>query len=98
MNRNILILGATSSIAQEVAKIYAASHDNLFLVGRDRDRLEIIMQDLFVRGAGKINFYAMYFNAIEDHEKLLKSIDQGLAPVDIVLIAYGTLPKQKICE
>lgn len=98
MKRNILILGATSAIAQEVAKSYAAARDNLFLVGRNEIRLEIIAQDLRVRGAGNVSLRAIDLNALEHHEELLRTIYQEFNPIDIVLIAHGTLPNQKNCE
>lgn len=39
MPRKILILGATSAIAAEVALIYARAGDHLYLVGRSADKL-----------------------------------------------------------
>lgn len=98
MKRNILIIGATSAIAQEVAKNYAKTNDNLFLVGQNMARLDIIAKDLRVRGAENVILHATDLNAFEHHEWLLKIIDQKFNPIDIVLIAYGTLPNQKICE
>jgi decaprenylphospho-beta-D-erythro-pentofuranosid-2-ulose 2-reductase len=38
--RKALILGATSAIAQETAKLLAADGGSLFLVGRDSAKLE----------------------------------------------------------
>ena len=47
--RKILIIGATSAIAQATAKLYAQQQDALFLVGRDADKLEAIAADLKIR-------------------------------------------------
>ena len=44
--RNVLILGATSAIAAEVAKLYAASGDRLYLVGRSPEKLDALVAEL----------------------------------------------------
>ena len=49
--QKILIIGATSAIAEATARLWAARGDSLFLVGRKADRLEAIADDLRVRGA-----------------------------------------------
>ena len=49
--RRILITGATSAIAQEAAKHFAADGDAFFLVGRDPDKLAAVADDLRARGA-----------------------------------------------
>ena len=46
MARRVLILGATSAIAQETAKRVAGDGDRLFLVGRDSPRLEVAPLDV----------------------------------------------------
>ena len=50
----ILILGATSAIAQETAKCFAADGADLVLVGRNAERLTQIGDDLKVRGAHQV--------------------------------------------
>ena len=49
--RRVLIVGATSAIAAETARVYAAYGARLFLTGRDAGRLEAVAADLRVRGA-----------------------------------------------
>ena len=39
---NILIVGATSAIAQETARLFAARGDELFLVGRNEEKLQTL--------------------------------------------------------
>ena len=52
--QRIVIVGATSSIAEHCARLWAAAGRNvaLTLVGRDAARLERVAADLRVRGAG----------------------------------------------
>ena len=47
----VLIVGATSAIAAETARVYAAYGARLFLTGRHAERLEAVAADLRVRGA-----------------------------------------------
>lgn len=49
--QNVLIIGATSAIAEAVARRYAARGAALFLVARRSERLAAIADDLRVRGA-----------------------------------------------
>ena len=47
--RKILIVGATSTIAEQTARRFAANGDALFLTGRNEARLTAIADDLKVR-------------------------------------------------
>ncbi len=49
--QNVLIIGATSAIAEAVGRRYAARGAALFLVARRSERLAAIADDLRVRGA-----------------------------------------------
>ena len=44
--KNILIIGATSAIAQQCTKIWNASGNNLFLVARNKKKLKIIKKKI----------------------------------------------------
>lgn len=96
--RKILIIGATSAIAQETAKLFAQKHDALFLVGRDTDKLEAIASDLKVRGAHKVAYYTLDLNETQQHQTMLEQAKTSLEGIDTVLIAYGSLDDQKACE
>jgi len=94
----VLIIGATSAIAQEVAKLYAEKGSKLFLVARDSQKLDQIARDLEVRGAEAVDCLSQDLVSGEQHEMLLNKADETLDGIDIVLIAHGTLPDQKQCE
>lgn len=96
--KKILIIGATSSIAQHCAKIWAARHDKLHLVARNKKQVQITASDLKVRGAMQVSTYCVDLNNINHHSKLIEAADKALNGIDIVLIAHGTLPRQKSCE
>jgi len=54
MPRKLLLLGATSAIAQATARLLAGDGDRIFLVARDPERLEIVARDLEIRAADSI--------------------------------------------
>lgn len=96
--RKLLIIGATSAIAQETAKLFAQKQDALFLVGRDADKLDAIAADLKVRGAHQVAYGCLDLNDVDQHEPMLDEAYTSLDGLDTVLIAYGTLDDQKACE
>jgi len=95
---NILIYGATSAIAQETARAYAARGDALFLVGRDEAKLESVAKDLEVRGAKTAQVRAMDFEDFEDHARSFDDARKALGDIDVVLVAHGSLGDQATAE
>ena len=89
--KKILILGATSLIAEECCKIWAKNKCELFLVGRDIDRLKAISNNLRIRYECKIDFFQLDLVEIENHEKCFSSALNFLKKIDTVLIAHGSL-------
>lgn len=96
--KRILIIGATSAIAEHCARIWAARGDSLHLVARNEKHVQVIASDLKVRGASEVTTYCTDLNGMDKHEELLDVADNALEGVDIVLIAHGTLSNQKSCE
>ena len=96
--QKVLIIGATSAIAQEVAKLYANSGSQLYMIARNSDKLEQVAQDLSVRGATAVTTYSCDLTDTTRHDEILRLADKALGGIDITLIAHGTLPEQKECE
>jgi len=96
--KKILIIGATSAIAEHCARIWAANGDAMHLVARNEQHIQTIAADLKIRGASNVTTYCANLNGTDEHEKLLNATDDALGAVDIVLIAHGTLSNQKSCE
>ena len=94
----ILIIGATSAIAQAFARLRVARGDELFLVARDAAKLQILVADLQVRGAKKISILAADANDFERHAPMLEAARRELGDVDTVLIAHGVLGDQRAAE
>jgi len=96
--QNILIIGATSAIAEATAKLYAADGANIYLLARNEERLKIIAADLKIRGATSVKTECFEANDLAAHQALLDRAYQTLGRFDIVLIAHGTLGNQKASE
>lgn len=96
--QKILIIGATSAIAEASARIWAARGAALFLVGRRAERLEVIAADLAVRGAAAVRCYTLDVCDMAAHAAMLDAAVAALGSVDIALIAHGSLPDQQACE
>ena len=96
--KKILIIGATSAIAEATARIWAQRGDELFLVARNEERLNLMTKDLKVRGAPEVHSYCMDVNNFDQHLLMLDKAFGALRAIDIVLIAHGTLSNQKECE
>lgn len=96
--KRVLILGATSAIAQECAKLFAARGDSLALVGRNTERLGAIAADLKVRGAREVIARVLDLNDLAAHDALISEAQTALGGLDVALIAHGTLGDQKACE
>jgi short-subunit dehydrogenase len=91
----VAIIGATSAIAQEVAKLYARDRASLFLVGRDAAKLDAVAADLRVRGAAAVEpFIADLADRSRDAAIVAAAGDE----IDLVLIAHGSLPDQRAID
>lgn len=95
--QKILIIGASSAIAEATARRWAARGDALFLVARDAARLDAIAADLRVRGATRVACHAMDATDLAAHAAMLEAALAALGGLDVALIAHGTLPEQKAC-
>jgi decaprenylphospho-beta-D-erythro-pentofuranosid-2-ulose 2-reductase len=95
--QRILIIGATSAIAEATSRIFAARGARLFLVARDADRLDAICADLRVRG-GTVDGHVLDANHFAGHGAMLEAAWASLGTVDVALIAHGTLPDQAACS
>jgi short-subunit dehydrogenase len=91
--RKILILGAGSAVAEQVARRYAADGAELMLVARRAGPLQAIAADLRLRGAARVETTSCDLAAIPASEvaETFAALVAGLGGADHVLIAYGVL-------
>lgn len=96
--QRVIVIGATSAIAEATARIYAERGSRLHLIARSPARLDTVVDDLRIRGAADVSRDQLDINDVDRHESILDHAWETLGDVDVVLIAHGTLPDQKACE
>lgn len=88
---NVLIVGATSAVASEVAVLYAGRGARLHLIGRSTSKLAALTQRLnaatFTTAVGDFTDYA-------NNARLVERAIERLGGIDVVLIAHGSLGDQ----
>ncbi|MFZ4551227.1 MAG: SDR family oxidoreductase [Aquabacterium sp.] len=93
--RKILIIGATSAMAEACARLWAQRGDKLFLAARNAAQLQSVADDLKARGASHVGTKIFDANAFELHAALLADATTAMGGLDTVLIAHGTLSDQE---
>lgn len=94
--KKIVIIGATSSMAEHCARLWVARGPvALTLVGRDHARTERVAADLRVRGAQAS--VAVETVDFED-ARAIAALAARLGAPDLVLVAHGSLPEQAACQ
>lgn len=98
-NQRIVIVGATSGIAEKCARLWATKSPNeIILIGRDKEKIKQISLDLIVRSPQtKITILQADFIDPRAIQSIVNQLFQERA-VDIALIAHGTLPDQRNCQ
>lgn len=96
--KKILIIGATSAIAEAAARIWAAQGHGLYLLGRNEERLATLAADLHIRGATMARYGVLDVNQFDRHAAAIEAAATALDGLDTVLIAHGTLGDQQACE
>lgn len=84
----ILIVGATSGIGQEIARLHAARGDEIYISARDKEELSRSVADLKIRGAADVHSGAYDLSKVEQVTSLRKDADKKLGlPLKIYLAA-----------
>jgi decaprenylphospho-beta-D-erythro-pentofuranosid-2-ulose 2-reductase len=94
-HKNVLIVGATSDIAREVAREHARRGDRLFLLGRDPVKLQGVAAEL---GACVAGVASADFNHTYGNSGLLERAVAALGGLDVAVIAHGWLGDQLVSE
>lgn len=97
-SKRIMILGATSAIAERWARLRAGRGDRLLLVARDPDKLAAIAADLKARGAAEVLTAESDLADTEGAAARFAAHLERLGGVDLVLVAYGQLGDQATAQ
>ena len=89
--KKILVLGATSGMAEACVRLWAARGDSLFLVARNAERLNAVAADAGVRGAAWVGTAATDLDDTAAHPALLAHAADSMGGIDIAFLAFGVL-------
>jgi short-subunit dehydrogenase len=96
--KKILVLGATSGIAEATCRIWAAEGAQLFLVARNPAKLAAVAADLKLRGASYVGTAVADLDDTDRHAELLAHAVNSLTGMDIAYLAHGILGDQARAE
>ncbi len=91
---HIVIIGATSGIAQAAVRQWASEGNSLTLFGRNASELERIAADARVRGASGVYVHAGDITSISYIEIAVAQLEK----IDQALVAHGSLTKSQRVE
>lgn len=95
MKNGVLILGATSSIAREVALQLAEKGYPLFLASRDEENLKRFAADIAIRHHVDVKYGTFDAEDIHSHAQFLERVIQKMNGLEGVVVAFGESPNQK---
>lgn len=96
--RKILVLGATSGIAEATCRIWASQGARLFLVARNAEKLAAVAADLRTRGASYVDTAVADLDNTEQHPAMLAHAVNSLTGLDVAYLTHGILGDQAKAE
>jgi decaprenylphospho-beta-D-erythro-pentofuranosid-2-ulose 2-reductase len=93
--QNLLILGATSDLAQAIARRFAAEGWSLTLAARNMNVLEPVAGDLRVRSNSKVNMVQFDATDFENHASFYTSLK---VKPDAVICVFGYMGDQMLAR
>jgi len=96
--RRILVLGATSGIAEACIRLWADRGDALYLVARNADKLAVVAADARTRGASHIGTAVADLDDTSAHPEVLAHGINSLGGLDVAYLAVGMLGDQSEAE
>ena len=92
--KRILVLGATSGIAEATMRHLVSPGSQFCLVGRNESRLAAVAADLRTRGAAEAFTLLLDLDQIEHHIPMLEAAVAKLGALDLAFLAHGVLGDQ----
>lgn len=89
----VLIIGAKSDIAKEVARTYAKNGYNLYLAGRNITELEDLAEDIRVRSNVEVKLKELDITKYEIHKDFYESLEER--PLGVVVVSGYMVEQNK---
>ena len=91
----LLIIGANSDIAKELARVYAKNGYNLYLANREISKLDIFKKDIEIKYQKDVKLLELDILDFDSHKEFYESLEKK--PLGVVS-AVGYLGDQKVAE
>jgi len=98
ITKKILVLCATSGIAEATCRIWAAQGAQMFLIARNPEKLAAVAADLKTRGAAYVGTAVADLDDTDKHAELLSHAINSLTGMDVAYLAYGILGDEPRAE
>ncbi|HWR15666.1 MAG TPA: SDR family oxidoreductase [Terriglobales bacterium] len=96
--RKIVVLGATSAIAQAAMKELATAETRFHLLARNGENLNTVAADIRTRSGAHVTTCACDLADTDKHAMLIDESLTLLGTVDLLFVAYGILGDQQLAE
>lgn len=96
--RRILVLGATSGIAEACIRLWASRGDALYLVARNANKLAVVAADARTRGSSHVDSAVANLDDTAAHPEVLAHAINSLGGLDVAFLALGVLGDQQEAE
>jgi decaprenylphospho-beta-D-erythro-pentofuranosid-2-ulose 2-reductase len=96
--KRVLVLGATSAIAEATLRPLAEAGASFFLAARNPLKLEAVAADLVTRGATSVDTLVIDLDETALHPEMLARAVERLGMIDLALLAHGVLGDQAMAE
>jgi decaprenylphospho-beta-D-erythro-pentofuranosid-2-ulose 2-reductase len=94
--KKVVVLGATSGIAQPLLRMMAKDGKELLLVARSQERLDAVRSDLLARGAA--NVLTFEADLVSSQELVVSFAKECFPDFDTLLLTYGAMLDQALCQ
>lgn len=91
----VLIIGAKSDIAKEVARVYAKNGYDLYLAARQSDSLNDLANDIKIRSNVDVKLKEFDITNFKSHSNFYTNLESK--PLGVIVVA-GYMTEQKECE
>ena len=95
---NVLIVGATSSLARAFANELAERGTRLFLAARNLEEAERLTDDLTIRTGCQVFSGPFVAGDYASHKAFVEHVRKTMGTIDGVFVAVGELGDQKQCQ
>ncbi len=95
---SILVLGATSPIARQLAHHYAADGEAVFVSARDADEAAQLAADIRIRYQVETASAAFDATDFDAHEGFVAGVERAVGHLTVAIVAFGDMGEQATSE